>query len=325
MTVLVTGAGGFIGSHLVEALLRAGHKVRALVHYNSRGSWGHLGKAKPEFEERLEVCLGDVRDPHQIRDVVAGCEVVLHLAALIGIPYSYHAPASYVQTNIGGTLNILEACREAGVRRVVVTSSSEVYGSPCYTPIDESHPLQPQSPYAASKVAADKLAESYFRSYGVPAVIHRQFNMFGPRQSARAVAPTILAQAMAGVEEIHLGNLEARRDLTFIDDTVRAFLLTAEAPGIEGETIQFGRGSAVSIGELAEMCLKIVGSDARIVSVPERLRPESSEVELLLCDASKAERLLGWKAQVSLEEGLCRTAQYIQNHLDQYCVEAYVI
>jgi len=244
--VLVTGAGGFIGSHLVETLLRSGCSVRALVRYNSRGSWGHLEELKPDLQDRLDVRLGDVTDPYLVRDLVAGCGVVFHLAALIGIPYSYRAPASYVATNVGGTLNVLEACRQAGVRRVIVTSTSEVYGTARYTPIDEAHPLQAQSPYAASKIAADKLAESYFCSYDLSVVILRPFNTYGPRQSARAVIPAILAQALAGAREICLGNLEPRRDLMFVEDTVQAFLLAAEAPGIEGETIHFGQGDFIT-------------------------------------------------------------------------------
>jgi nucleoside-diphosphate-sugar epimerase len=269
--------------------------------------------------------MGDIMDAHQMRDIVAGCEVVLHLAALVGIPYSYHAPASYVQTNVCGTLNVLEACRLARVRRVVVTSTGGVYGPPHYLPIDECHPVQPHSPYGASKAAADKLAECYFHSFDLPVVIHRQFNMYGPRQSARAVVPTILSQAISGAREIRLGNLEPRRNLTFVGDTVRGFLLTAEAPGIEGETIQFGRNEAVSIGELAKLCLKVVGSDARIVSVPERQRARRFESEVTLCNASKAERLLGWMPQVSLEEGLGRTADYIRSHMDQYRPEEYAV
>ncbi len=325
MSVMITGAGGFIGSHLAEGLLRNGHTVRALVHYNSRGSCGHLEGLRSNFQERLDVRLGDVTDPYLMRDLVAGCEVVFHLAALIGIPYSYHAPASYITTNVAGTLNVLEACRQVGVRRVIITSTSEVYGTARYSPIDETHPLHAQSPYAASKIGADKLAESYFCSYGLPVVILRPFNTYGPRQSARAVIPTILSQAIAGEEEVRLGNLSPRRDLTFVEDTVQAFLLAAEAPGIEGETIHFGQGEAVSVEELAHKCLEVLGSTARIVSAPERQRPEKSEVGLLLCDASKARRLLGWAPRFSLEEGLRRTADYVRAHLEQYRSQDYVI
>ena len=325
MKYLVTGAGGFIGSHVVEALLQSGHEVRALAHYNSRGSWGLLDESRAAAHGQMEVRLGDVTDASMMRALVDGCDVVLHLAALIGIPYSYHAPGSYVATNVSGTMNILEACRAARVRRVVVTSTSEVYGTARYTPIDEKHPLQAQSPYSASKIAADKLAESYFCSFDLPVVTLRPFNTFGPRQSARAVIPTVLTQALNGAPEIRLGNLEPKRDLTFVEDTARAFLLAAETPGIEGEVIHFGQGQAVSVGELAQRCLDAVGSKARIISVPERQRPEKSEVGLLLCDATKARRVLKWAPQVSLDEGLRRTADYLRQHLDQYRQGQYVV
>ena len=325
MKYLVTGAGGFIGSHVVESLTEAGHEVRALAHYNSRGSWGHLDGSSATAHPKLEVRLGDVTDASMVRALVDGCDVVLHLAALIGIPYSYHAPASYVATNVSGTLNILEACRAARVRRVVVTSTSEVYGTARYTPIDEKHPLQGQSPYAASKIAADKLAESYFCSFDLPVVTLRPFNTFGPRQSARAVIPTVLTQALNGASEIRLGNLQPKRDLTFVEDTARAFLLAAEAPGIEGEVIHFGQGQAVSVGELAQRCLDAVGSKARIISVSERQRPEKSEVGLLLCDHAKARRVLSWTPQVSLDEGLRRTADYLRQHLRDYRHGQYVV
>lgn len=325
MKILVTGAGGFIGSHLVDLLLRKGCLVRALVRYNSHAGWGHLDEIDPDLREQLEVCLGDVTDPYLIRDLVGGCEVVFHLAALIGIPYSYHAPSSYVATNVGGTLNILEACRQARSRRVIVTSTSEVYGTARYTPIDESHPLHAQSPYAASKIAADKLAESYFCSYDLPVVTLRPFNTYGPRQSARAMIPTVLAQALTGGDEIRLGNLEPRRDLTFVEDTARAFLLAAETPNIDGETIHFGQGKAFSVDEVAKKCLAIVGSQARIESAAERQRPEKSEVGLLLCDATKARRLLGWTPKVSLEEGLNRTADYVRCHAERYRPTTYIV
>ena len=325
MKFLVTGAGGFIGSHVVEALLQAGHEVRALVHYNSRGSWGHLDGSSAAAGGKMDVRLGDVTDASMVRALVEGCDVVLHLAALIGIPYSYHAPASYVATNVSGTLNILEACRASRVHRVVVTSTSEVYGTALYAPIDEKHPLQAQSPYSASKIAADKLAESYFCSFDLPVITLRPFNTFGPRQSARAVIPTVLTQALNGASEIRLGNLEPKRDLTFVEDTARAFLLAAEAPGIEGEVIHFGQGHAISVGELAHRCLDAVGSKAQIISVPERQRPEKSEVGLLLCDAAKARRVLNWTPQVSLEEGLRRTADYLRQNLGQYRHGQYVV
>jgi NAD dependent epimerase/dehydratase len=325
MKVLVTGAGGFIGSHLVEGLLGAGHEVKALVRYNSRGHWGHLEQLSPDVRGKLAVTLGDIADPFLVRDLVAGCEVVFHLAALIGIPYSYHAPGSYVATNVGGTLHVLEACRQARVGRVIITSTSEVYGTARYAPIDEQHPLQAQSPYAASKIAADKLAESYSSSFDLPVVTLRPFNTYGPRQSARAIIPTVLTQALRGAREIQLGNLEPRRDLTFVTDTVRAFLLAGQVPGIEGKTIHFGQGESVSIGDLARRCLEAVGSRAAITTVPERRRPEKSEVGLLLCDASRAREILGWQPRVTLDEGLRLTADYLRGRLDHYRSGEYTV
>ena len=325
MKYLVTGAGGFIGSHVVEALLQAGHDVRALARYNSRGSWGHLDISPAAAHPKLEVRLGDVTDASMVRAMVDDCDVVLHLAALIGIPYSYHAPGSYVATNVTGTLNILEACRAARVRRLVITSTSEVYGTARYTPIDEQHPLQAQSPYSASKIAADKLAESYFCSFDLPVVTLRPFNTFGPRQSARAVIPTVLTQALSGAGEIELGNLAAKRDLTYVTDTARAFLLAAETKGIEGEVIHFGQGSAVSVGDLAAKCLCAAESKARIASVKKRVRPERSEVGLLLCDPSKARKLLGWEPEVTLDEGLKCTAEYLRQHLGEYRPKEYSV
>jgi NAD dependent epimerase/dehydratase len=325
MKVLVTGAGGFIGSHVTELLLREGHQVRVLARYNGRGDIGHLNSLPAELFDRLDVRLGDVTDPFLMGDLVDGCETVFHLAALIGIPYSYVAPSSYVATNVSGTLNVLEACRQAKVRRLIVTSTSEVYGTAVYTPIDEKHPLQGQSPYSASKIAADKLAESYFRSFDVPVVTLRPFNTFGPRQSARAVIPTILIQALGGAREIELGNLEAKRDLTFVTDTARAFLLALTAPDIEGKTIHFGRGEAFSICEIAALCLKVTCSQAKIVSSKRRLRPEKSEVGQLVCDSARAQALLGWTPLVPLESGIRLTADYVGRRLSQYRPRDYSI
>jgi len=325
MKVLLTGAGGFIPSHVAEELAGRGHEVRALVHYNSRGSWGHLQGFNPALRDRLEVHLGDVTDAFQTRRLAQGCDAIVHMAALIGIPYSYQAPDSYLATNTQGTLNILEAARSAGVQRVIVTSTSEVYGTARYTPIDEAHPLQAQSPYAASKIGADKLAEAYFRSFDLPVVVLRPFNTYGPRQSERAVIPTILAQALAGREEIRLGSLAPRRDLTFVEDTARAFALALEAPGIAGEEIHFGQGWAVSVGELAERCLAAANSQARIVQENERVRPEKSEVGLLLCNPAKARQLLGWQPQVTLDEGLARTVDFIRAHPEYYKAGSYTI
>lgn len=324
-TILVTGAGGFIGSHVVELLLQYGHTMRALVHYNSLGRWGHLDAFATQPHGRLHVIAGDVTDARCVEEAVEGCDVVLHLAALIGIPYSYHAPESYVTTNIRGTLNVLEACRKLKTRRLVATSTSEVYGTAVYTPIDEKHPLQGQSPYSATKIASDKLAESYFRCFDLPVVTLRPFNTYGPRQSARAVIPTILGQALSGAKEIHLGSLKPKRDMTFVEDTARAFMLAAETKGIEGETIHFGQGEAVSIKDLAKLCLEIAGSNARVVAHKERIRPDKSEVGLLLCDSSKAKKSMNWAPQVSLREGLIRTAEYIGKNLNEYRCKEYVV
>jgi len=305
--------------------LREGLRVRALARYNSRGDIGHLRHVPQTLSASLEVRLGDITDPFFIRELVADCDIVLHLAALIGIPYSYIAPSSYLATNAGGTLNLLEACRQAKTARVVVTSTSEVYGTALYIPIDERHPLQGQSPYSASKIAADKLAEAYYRSFDLPVVTLRPFNTYGPRQSARAVIPTVLAQAFQGAKEIQLGNLAPQRDLTFVTDTARAFVLAVTASGIEGETIHFGQGSAISIQELAELCLQAAGRTARLVSVGQRSRPEKSEVGLLLSDSSKARKLLGWSPEVTLSDGLRATAEYVRAHLDHYNAEGYVV
>ena len=325
MTTLITGAAGFIGSHLTELLLREGRQVRALVRYSSRGEIGHLRSLPRELRDKLDIRAGDISDPFFTRDLVQGCDEVLHLAALIGIPYSYVAPSSYVSTNVTGTLNILEASRQTNVRRVIVTSTSEVYGTAIYSPIDEKHPLQAQSPYSASKIAADKIAESYFRSFELPVVTLRPFNTFGPRQSARAVIPAILGQALSGEREIKLGNLTPKRDLTFVTDTARAFLLALEAPGIEGETIHFGQGKAWSVEEIAGACLKTAGSSAKITLDDRRRRPEKSEIHVRLCDAAKARALVGWAPKVSFEEGLLLTADYLAQHLQEYRTREYAI
>jgi dTDP-glucose 4,6-dehydratase len=323
MKILLTGAGGFIPSHVAQELIGREHSVRALVHYNSRGSWGYLQHLS--VNSQLEVHLGDVTDAFQMQRLMQGCDAVVHMAALIGIPYSYEAPASYLATNTQGTLNILEAARTVGVKRVIITSTSEVYGTARYTPIDEAHPLQAQSPYSASKIAADKLAEAYYRSFDLPVVVLRPFNTYGPRQSERAVIPTILAQALNGKREIRLGSLAPQRDLTFVEDTARAFGLALEVPGIEGEVIHFGQGYAVSVGEIAERCLVAAGSTAKIIQETERVRPEKSEVGLLLCNPTKAKQLLGWEPKINLEEGLARTARYIQDNLALYQAGRYTI
>lgn len=325
MRVFVTGAGGFIGSHVVEALLAHGRKVRALVHYNGAGRRGFLDELSRPEHKRLEIVSGDVRDAHQMDRWMEGCSGVLHLAALIGIPYSYQAAGSYVETNIQGTLNILEACRRHKVRRAVVTSTSEVYGTAQQMPMSESHPLRAQSPYAATKIGADQLALSYHKSHGVPVVVLRPFNTYGPRQSARAILPTILSQILSGKKTVTLGSLSPRRDLTFVTDTARAFVASLDQKGIEGDVIHFGQGSAVSVQDLAELCFNILKKRGRVVSSSGRVRPGKSEVDLLLCDASKAHEKLGWKPHVSLEEGVRRTAVYIEQHLAAYRPDDYAV
>ncbi|HVU72463.1 MAG TPA: GDP-mannose 4,6-dehydratase [Mycobacteriales bacterium] len=312
MRCLVTGAGGFIGSHLTEALLAEGHEVRALVRYSSTGSWGFLGTLRGT--PGLEVIGGDVRDPRQVRQLVDGVDVVHHLAALIGIPYSYEAPHSYVATNVEGTLNVLDAARDAGTSRVVITSTSEVYGTALSVPITEDHPRQAQSPYSATKIGADALAIAWARSFDLPVVVLRPFNTYGPRQSARAVIPTILGQLLAGATELRLGSLHPQRDLTEVSDTVRGFLLAMTADAAVGREVHLGTGSAVSIGELAELCQDVVGVRVPIVTEDARVRPSASEVELLLSDNRLAAELLGWSPQVSLRDGLVRTAGWLREH-----------
>ncbi len=314
--VLVTGADGFIGSHLVERLVAVGADVRAFCLYNSQGSLGWLDRS--DVRERIEVRLGDIRDARFVEAACDGVEVVFHLAALIAIPYSYTAPESFVDTNVRGTLNVLEAARRARVRRMVHTSTSEVYGTPASLPIRETHPLQAQSPYAATKVAADQLALSYHLSFGVPVVVLRPFNTYGPRQSTRAVLPTILTQLLDGKREIQLGRLDTRRDLTFVADTVEGFLRAAEAPGVDGATLQLGTGRAVTVEEVFRLAAKVIGVDARPVLDERRLRPDASEVLVLESDPQLARERLGWSAQVSLEEGLTRTVAWLRENAHLY-------
>jgi UDP-glucose 4-epimerase len=325
LRVLVTGAGGFIGSHLVEALVGAGAHVKALVRYTSRGSWGHLEQAAPKVRDSVEVVLGDVRDAQFIRDQVRGCDVVFHLAALIGIPYSYEASESYVDTNIRGSLNVLQAAREAAGPRVVITSTSEVYGTAVYTPMDEKHPLQAQSPYSASKISADKLAESYHLSFGLPVVTVRPFNTYGPRQSARAVIPTIVSQVLAGGDTLRLGSLDPVRDLTYVGDTVRGFLRAGVAEKAVGQVINLGTGQGISIRELAQVIMQIAGHEVAIVSDADRVRPPASEVRLLIAKTERARDLLGWEPEVPLVEGLKRVVEYISANMAAYRVGTYAV
>jgi len=316
-TVLVTGAGGFIGSQLVEALLIEGARVRAFVRYNSRSDPGYLRLLPPELSERLEVISGDLRDKSAIHDAVRGCELVYHLAALISIPYSYHHPAEVAEVNFMGTLNLLMACRELGTARLVHTSTSEVYGSARHVPIDEAHPLQGQSPYSASKIGADKMAESFYCAYNLPVVTVRPFNTFGPRQSARAVIPTIIMQALVG-QTIHLGNLDTTRDFTYVHDTVRGFLLAGSTVGAEGGVFNLGTGQEIRIGDIANRIALKVGHKVEIMVEPQRLRPEKSEVLRLISDNRLARTKLGWEPQVSLDDGLDQTIAWMRLHLDLY-------
>lgn len=323
--VLVTGADGFIGSHLTEALVRSGARVRALCLYNSTGSLGWLDESPPDVRAGIEPVLGDIRDPRLVEASLSGVAVVFHLAALIAIPYSYRAPQSFVETNVLGTLHVLEAARRQRVRRMVNTSTSEVYGTPDTLPIRETHPLQGQSPYSASKIGADKLAEAFFRSFEVPVTTLRPFNTFGPRQSARAVIPTILSQLLAGAGRVRLGSLTPRRDLTFVSDTVQGFLAAGLAPGIEGRTIQLGTGRAESIREVFDAACRVSGVAAEVDLDPERQRPDASEVMVLQSDPTLAAELLGWRAEVPLEEGLRQTVVWMRDHLHRFRPGEYAI
>lgn len=322
--VLVTGASGFIGSHLVERLVELGANVRALAHYNSRNDWGLLELLPTTIQNEIEVVLGDLTDPHSTAKMIQGCGIIFHLAALIAIPYSYIAPAYYVASNCGGTVNLLEAARNHGVERFVHTSTSETYGTAQYTPIDEAHPLRGQSPYAASKIGADKLAESYHLSFALPVVTLRPFNTFGPRQSARAIIPTIISQGLSG-QVIRLGSLTPIRDLTFVSDTVEGFIQAAVCPQAIGEVINLGSGKSITIGELAWKIVSLLGGDKEIISEQERIRPDASEVMKLICNYGKAQKLLGWEPRMSLKEGLNRTIAYIRGHLNLYKPQLYNI
>ncbi len=320
--VLVTGAGGFIGSQLVEKLVENGAEVRAFVRYNSRADAGLLKLAAPEILSQIEIVGGDLRDDDAVKQAVKGRQIVLHLGALISIPYSYHHPVEVVQTNVVGTMNVLMACREYGVERLVHTSTSEVYGTARQTPISESHPLQGQSPYSASKIGADKLAESFYCAFGVPVVTIRPFNTYGPRQSARAVIPTIITQALTK-PVIKLGNVNTTRDFTYVEDTVNGFLLAARAEGVEGKTINLGTGYEIRIGDLVEKIVGIVNRPVEIQVDEERLRPEASEVYRLISDNSQARQILGWQPQTDLDRGLEQTIRWVGQHLDLYRVGVY--
>jgi len=317
-SVLVTGADGFIGSHLTERLVELGADVRAFCFYNSNGSLGWLDHSTPEVRKALDVRLGDIRDARFVEEVCRDIDIVFHLAALIAIPYSYQAPESFVDTNVKGTLNVLEAARRNHCRRMINTSTSEVYGTPAELPIKETHPLQGQSPYSASKIGADKMCEAYYRSFDVPVVTLRPFNTYGPRQSTRAVLPTMLVQLIAGKTEVKLGSLGPKRDLTYVRDTVDGFIKAATAQGIDGQVIQLGTGRAVSIGELFEESKRVLGVAASAVQEDARVRPERSEVMILVSDHTKAGKLLGWQPMVPIEKGLQETAIWLRSNLQYY-------
>ena len=304
--ILVTGADGFIGSHLVEELVRRGHDVRAFVVYNSFSSWGWLDHSDRAIRTSLDVFLGDVRDPHGVRTAMKDCDVVLHLAALIAIPYSYHSPDTYVDTNVKGTLNILQAARELGVEKVVHTSTSEVYGTARFVPITEEHPLQGQSPYSASKIGADQMAMAFFSSFGTPVAIIRPFNTYGPRQSARAILPTVITQIAAGMRSLKLGALHPTRDFNFVRDTVRGFIAIAECDRAVGQVINIGSNFEVSIGEAVGMIAELMGAEVAVVTEEARLRPANSEVERLLADNTRARDMLGWTPEYAGRDGLRR-------------------
>ena len=321
--ILVTGAEGFIGSHLTELLVREGFDVKAMVQYNSFNNWGWIDTFDPEIKDRLEIFLGDVRDPNGVRTAMEGCDAVFHLAALIAIPYSYHSPDMYVDTNIKGTLNILQAARDLNTERVLVTSTSEVYGTAQYVPIDEKHPYQGQSPYSATKIGADRLAESFYRSFNLPVTIVRPFNTYGPRQSARAVIPTIITQLLAGKKEIKLGSLQPTRDFNYVKDTARGFLEIYRSDRTIGEEINIATQREISIGELAEELIRQIAPDAKIVCDEIRVRPEKSEVERLLGSNEKIKALTAWRPQYTLEEGLKETIAFFRENLDKYKVDIY--
>lgn len=323
--IFVTGADGFIGSHLVQLLVSEGYKVKALAYYNSFNSIGWLKQLTEKEKEHVEIISGDIRDPYFVRNAVEGVDAVFHLAALIAIPYSYYAPDSYVDTNIKGTLNILNACKESKTDRVLITSTSEVYGTAKYVPIDENHPFQGQSPYSASKIGADRLAESYYRSFNLPVTIVRPFNTYGPRQSARAVIPTIISQLLAGKSEIKLGTLTPTRDFNYVKDTVRGFLEIYRSDKTIGEEINIATKNEISIGDLANEIIAQINPSAKIICDEKRLRPKNSEVERLLGDNKKIMELTNWKPNYTLKEGINETINWIKDNLGYFNIDKYNI
>ena len=321
--VLVTGADGFIGSHLTESLLEKGYDVKAFTYYNSFNTWGWLDTLPKEKLDQIEVFSGDVRDPNGVREAMKGVDQVFHLAALIAIPFSYHSPDSYVGTNIKGTLNVLQAARDLGTEKIMVTSTSEVYGTAQYVPIDEKHPFQGQSPYSATKIGADRLAESFYRSFNLPVAIVRPFNTFGPRQSARAVIPTIITQLLAGREEIKLGSLTPTRDFNYVKDTAAGFIAIAEADKTVGQEINIATQREISIGDLAKEIIAQINPDAKIVCDEQRLRPEKSEVNRLLGANAKIKELTDWKQQYTFEQGIAETIAWIRQNMAAYKTDIY--
>ena len=323
--ILVTGSDGFIGSHLTEELVKAGYQVKAFVYYNSFNTWGWLDTLPSDVMKNVEIFQGDVRDTNGVKEAMKGTAAVFHLAALIAIPFSYHSPDTYVDTNIKGTLNILQAAREQDLERVLVTSTSEVYGTAQYVPMDEKHPFQGQSPYSATKIGADRLAESFYRSFQLPVSIVRPFNTFGPRQSARAVIPTIITQLLAGKEKIQLGSLTPTRDFNYVKDTVNGFIKIYESEKTIGEEINIATQHEISIGELAEELIRQINPNAKIVCDEERLRPEKSEVNRLLGSNKKIKELTDWKPVYSFEEGLSETISFFKDNMDKYKPDIYNI
>lgn len=320
--VLVTGGAGFIGSHLTEELLAKGCDVRVFVHYNSFNRWGWIDYLPDEQKKNIEIFTGDIRDPNGVREAMKGCEVVFHLAALIGIPYSYHSPDTYVDTNVKGTLNILQAARQLGVERIVHTSTSEIYGTAQFVPITEEHPVNPQSPYAATKASADFLALTFFRSFKTPVVVVRPFNTYGPRQSARAIIPTIITQLLSGDGTVSLGSTRPTRDMNYVKDTAHGFLCAAESDKALGEVINLGSNFEISVGDLARKIATLMNKDIRIESSDERLRPEKSEVERLWAENRKAKEMLGWAPQFDLDAGLAETIRWFARPENQELYKA---
>ncbi len=321
--VLVTGGGGFIGSHLCEKLLQDGHQVRALVRYNGRGTQGWLDTSPAR--DRIEVVAGDIRDFDSVSRAVSDCEQVFHLAALIGIPYSYESPLAYVRTNVEGTYNVLESARRSGARRVLITSTSEVYGTARYTPIDEAHPLQPQSPYSASKIGADQLALSYHMSFGLPVVVARPFNTFGPRQSARAIIPSLATQLLSRRTHIDVGSLDPVRDLTYVEDTASAMITIANTDAFLGRVVNVGTGEAISIAEIYERLVAVTGYRAELRQDPQRIRPQGSEVMRLISDNSVLCNTTTWKSQHDIDAGLAKTVEWLRTNLDRYRPDHYAV